>query len=122
MPADTPYVFANVEPMPQAVVDEYADMMKQMWPSMFGTYSRLLDEARDLTDEQRKVARAILDEVKALAEKGSGADAGFTSAAHFATYGVGLIPVVRWELADPQKLRDTVARVEGKAGSEARHR
>ncbi|HVJ61103.1 MAG TPA: hypothetical protein VM555_00100 [Tahibacter sp.] len=117
VPADTPYVFANVEPMPQAVVDEYADMMKQMWPSMFGTYSRLLDEAKDLTDEQRKVARAILDEVKALAEKGSGADAGFTSAAHFATYGVGLIPVVRWELADPQKLRDTVARVEGKAGA-----
>lgn len=117
VPADTPYVFANAEPLPQAVRDEYVGMMRQMWPPVFGVYDRLVNEAKDLTDEQRKIVRAILDETKALAAKGSGEDAGFTGAARFAMYGVGLVPVLRWELADPAKLRAAVARVEEKAGA-----
>jgi hypothetical protein len=117
VPADTPYVFANIEPVPQAVRDEYVAVMKPMWPTMLGMYTRLADEAKGLTDEQRKIVRAILDEVKTFAEKGSGEDAGFTGNAHFALYGVGLVPVTRWELADPAKLRATVARVEEKGGA-----
>ena len=117
VPADTAYVFANIEPVPQAVRDEYVGMMKQMWPLVFGTYDRLVNEAKELTDEQRKIVRAILDETRTLAEKGSAEDAGFTGNARFAMYGIGLVPVVRWELADPAKLRATVARVEEKAGA-----
>lgn len=116
-PADTPYVFANIDPLPQAVRDQYFSSLKPMWPAVLGTYTRLIDDAKDLTDEQRKVARAILDEFGAFAEKGSAAEAGFTGEARFALYGVGLVPVARWEIADADKLRATVARVEAKAGA-----
>ncbi|UXI69354.1 hypothetical protein [Tahibacter amnicola] len=117
VPADTPYVFANLEPMPQPVIDEWQKAMKEIWPLSFGMYERMLDRADTMPETERKAARAVLEEIKTHATAGTLNELGFKGSVRAAVYGVGLVPVARVELASAEALRATVARVEGKAGA-----
>jgi predicted regulator of Ras-like GTPase activity (Roadblock/LC7/MglB family) len=120
VPADTPYVFANLEPTPQPVLDQWSQMTREVWPLSLGMYQRMLDKAQaDAPDATAiKAARAVLDEISAHVSAGTTEQLGFKGSTHIAVFGVGILPVARLQLADPNALRAAIARVETKAGAQ----
>src|SRR5215468_4003815 len=63
-PADTPYAFANLEPSPAQVLAAQSKRMQMMWPSVFGMYDEMLANAEALPERPKKIARALLDELR----------------------------------------------------------
>lgn len=118
VPADTPYVFANVERMPQATVDAFfqqSEPLLNLWSSQFALIDAKLAEAPD-AEPATKWMRAVSAEFKGKPLRQAIADIGLDPQAMSAIYGVGLVPVARLSLADPTKFGAFVARVEAGAG------
>ena len=172
VPADTPYVFANIEPAPADVSAEWIGKLDKSG-KIGDIYASQLDAAAQMirnqaektatncppadaanadasaspdpakadsanadpakpnaapdsncggTDTaQRDKALKLIDAVKSEV---AGKDAhglmdllGLSPQTHFAFYGIGLVPVLRLELAKPDNLRATIARLETKSGS-----
>ncbi len=120
VPADTPYVYANLEPTPAAVIEQWSRRMTEYWPAMFGMYDGLLQQAGDKADAQSlhfvKIARVLLDEVKTRDSLDKWRAIGFKPEGRAAIYGVGLVPVLRLELGDAAAFKAEVARIEEKLG------
>lgn len=124
VPADTPYVFANLEPTPKAINDAW---MKSFEP-MLGHYETMLNStAKALEAEDAEGDPAVRERaarvIRALAAEFSGKltlegiqTLGFSTEPRFAMYGVGLVPVVRLELKDAEAFKALVARVEQRVG------
>lgn len=115
-PADTPYVWANPEPMPAAVIDHWSQQMHDVWPIMIGIYENALGNMPALDDRERRIVSALLDELKTHDSWDKLRELGFKPDARFAVYGVGLVPVARLELGDANAFRATIARIEQKVG------
>ncbi|MEO8012093.1 MAG: hypothetical protein ABI650_10650 [Dokdonella sp.] len=121
VPADTAFVIANSEPAPAAAVATWSRQMQGMWPIVTGMYERLLGElptdgAAD-SARVRTVFSAILAELKGRDTPEKWAEIGFTTKARSAIYGVGMVPVLRIELANEEGFRAMIARVETNSGS-----
>lgn len=121
VPADTPFVIANAEPTPDAVADMWSQQMKTIWPTVINLYDGMLakipDDGSPETASTKRVVQAILTELKGRDSVEKWAEAGFTTKARSALYGVGMVPVLRVELGDPDKFRAMVARIEKDAGA-----
>jgi hypothetical protein len=120
VPADTPYVYANIEPTPAPIIEQWSKRMQAYLPTLLSLYDHALDRAGATgdADSQRalKIAHALLDELETHADWDKLRQIGFKPDAHVAFYGVGMVPVLRLELADPAMFRAEVARVEEKVG------
>jgi hypothetical protein len=120
VPADTAYVYANIDALPTAVTDQWSVRMHEYWPAVFGIYDQLLQQADANGDahSQRwiKVARTLIEEIQEHDSLEKLRQIGFKPDAHVAFYGVGMVPVVRLELGDPAAFKAEVARIEGKIG------
>lgn len=118
VPADTPYVFANTEPAPDAAVANWRAQMQGAWPLLVETMDHALAELSDKPESAgaAKVFAAILDEVRDRSTPEQWQQAGFEPKAHAAIYGIDLLPVMRLELSDPDAFRAMLARIEQKAG------
>lgn len=119
IPADTPYVVANVEPLPEATVQVFAAQMKVFWPVMFDQFAPVLTELEKDPKhaDAARVVRALYDELAPRDTPEKLAEIGLGMKVRSALYGVGLIPVLRVELADADAFRAAVARVETKSGA-----
>ncbi len=119
VPADTPYVVANVEPLPESTVQVFAAQMKVFWPVMFEQFAPVLTELEKDPKhaDAARVVRALYDELAPRDTPEKLAEIGLGMKVRSALYGVGLIPVLRVELADADAFRATVARVETKSGA-----
>lgn len=120
IPADTPYVIAAIEPMPDAFMDAW---IKQTDPVM-ATYVEFFDLTLAKMQEEGEADPRALALLQAMKAEIAGkpvrqimADWGLSLAPRSAIYGLDLIPVVRLEIADEAKLRQTVARFEAAAGA-----
>lgn len=112
-PADTPYVFANLEPMPDAVIDSWSKLMTPVQAA----YAAMLEEARAKIeqDDDPEKARRTLAVMELFQDKLSlegWERIGFTRKGRMALYGVGVLPVLRVELGDPDALRAFFAEIE----------
>ncbi|MEO8803207.1 MAG: hypothetical protein ABI304_03225 [Rudaea sp.] len=120
VPADTPYVYANLERTPKAVTEQWSKHMQEYWPVAFGMYDGMLAKLDKQADAKSapflKIAHAVVDELKALDSVDKLRAIGVRPDALIAAYGVGMAPVVRIELGDPVAFKAEVARVEQKAG------
>lgn len=118
VPADTPYVFANLEPAPKAVFDK---LMAKLEPIM-GELNGLLDAqlaaapAGDAASTSDKVGRAILEEMKGRLNQKGLEELGLSAQTRMVIYGIGVLPAIRMELKNPDAFRAAVARVEAKSG------
>src|SRR6185437_2634933 len=63
-PADTPYAYANLEPMPADVLAAQSKQMHAIWPLVFEQYDAILNDANALDERSRKIAKAVLDELR----------------------------------------------------------
>lgn len=118
-PAATPWLLANLEPVPQQALDGWWKNAEQM----LGVYGRALDsaiadiEARDPDATAARVARALREELRGKFDRAGWESLGFTGQARSAVYGIGLVPVLRMELGDADAFRAFIARVEARAGA-----
>ena len=117
-PAQTPYLLANIEPVPAAAVDTWmknAEQMMPMYEKMLDTMTAQLEG--DTPDALGvRVLKAARDEFKGKFNRAGMEGIGFTMESRSAVYGIGLIPVIRLELGDPDAFRSFVARMETKVG------
>lgn len=117
-PADTPYAYANLEPMPAAVTEQWSKPMQDYWPTLFAMYESMLQDSKlGLDEHTRHIAVALLDELKTHGSWDRLRMIGFKPDARIALYGVGIVPVLRLELDDPAAFRAEVAHVEQNAGA-----
>jgi len=117
VPADTPYVYANLQPVPAATTEQWSKPLQEYWPSLFSMYQSMLQDPKlGLSDRTRRIAGAIMDEFKTHADWQRLRQIGLKPDARVAIYGVGLVPVLRLELGDAAALRAEIARVEQAAG------
>ena len=118
VPADTPYLIANIERMPQATIDAFmqqSEPVLAMWRSQFDLMHKRLSQ--DGTNQAAtKWLNALHAEFKDKPMAQGIADIGLDPRALSAIYGIGLVPVARLTLADPAAFRAFVARLEASAG------
>ena len=62
-PADTPYAYANLEPMPADVLAAQSKHMHAFWPLLFEQYDAMLNDA-ELGARPHKILSAVLDELR----------------------------------------------------------
>ena len=116
-PADTPYLFANFKPAPDAVREAWMKRSATLMQYSSASYKHIADTLRDRNPD---LARVLDEMAVEMANMKSPAEVvkttGFSQAAHFAIYGIGIAPVARMELADPAAFRALIARMEKSVG------
>ncbi|MCE5234299.1 MAG: hypothetical protein ABFC67_00930 [Mizugakiibacter sp.] len=116
VPADTPYVFANADPLPEAVLQAYEQHMPTLWKAQFGGFGQLADALREKDPDTARALDAVGAEIGNLDTPQKWRQAGVDTRGHYAFYGVGLAPVARVELADAAAFRALVGRIEQRMG------
>lgn len=119
IPAETPYVIAGLKPMPAAVATKMFDAMDPLFAQMQAELKNELANLGEAATEQDKLGKAILEELDGKLNAKGLESLGMSTTPTFALYGIGLMPVMRVELADPKALEAAIARVETKAGVKA---
>jgi len=120
VPADTPYVYANIEPAPAAVSEQWSRRMHEYLPAALGVYENALDRigaAKPDDAHAIAAARALIDTLKTHDTWDKLRELGLKPDMRVAFYGVGLVPVLRMELGDANKFRATIADIEHKSGA-----
>ncbi len=121
VPADTPYVIASTEALP----DSLADKLEPTIDEVLEAYQRILRHAmaEELVKlsaeeggaEKAEKLQALVDEVVSLMSIEGIRGAGIDRDSAFVFYGNGLLPVIRFELTDGAAFDAAIARIESKA-------
>ncbi len=119
IPADSPYVFASLEPVPAEVMDKFFTALAPLTAKADAEMGKALAKAKAGQGTDDKVAAALIEEFKGNLNKKGLEKMGISTTPSFALYGVGVLPVFRFELKDPKAFKDLIARVEKKAGQKA---
>jgi hypothetical protein len=121
IPADSPYVFASLEPLPDDVLDKLEPKIDRILAS----YKVLLQEIVVMAaesddegdnDEDKAKAIAAVNELSSLLSVDGLRGAGFERDSRSVLYGNGLLPVLRLEVSDGALFEATLARIEESAG------
>ena len=121
VPADTPYVFAMLDPLP----DEVADKLEPKVDAILTSYQRVLrvivqmsaEKSAESEDDEGlpKELVAALEEFSGLLTIEGLRSAGIERDSTMVLYGVGLLPVLRVTLSNGELLDAAIARIEAKA-------
>ena len=114
IPADTPYVFAAIDPMNAALRDRIYGSLGDNFAKSLATADKLI-KAED--EPWKRAMSAVIESLRGTDLKKWTETLGFGKSPRFAIYGLGLLPVLRWELADAGKLRAVVTKAIAAAGS-----
>jgi hypothetical protein len=120
-PADTPYLLANLEPVPEDVIDAFLTRLQPVFESMQEQLSKARTEMEssqgEYTDESHsRLAYALLQELDGKLNRSGLESMGFDLGAEKVVYGLGAFPVIRLGLSDTEALRATILRVLNNAG------
>ncbi len=114
VPAETPYAIASLVPAPLKELLPWARAFEAATPGAVEFLEgRLADET---TKPRRKLAAALFLELRGHATEEGLAELGFSSAPRGVVYGVGVLPVATFEIADADKVDAFLRRVEERAG------
>lgn len=106
VPADTPWIVASLEPLPDDVVRRYA----QVWDAFADGMQTTIDEIDPSTLDPETLA--VLRELDGRLSREGLRQLGFLPDGRFVLYGVGLAPVLRLPLSDPAKVRAMLERID----------
>ncbi len=120
-PADTAYVFADLETTPKEITDAYLarfqpalDVISEKVTSFQADYESGNYEGNQMAE----LATAVLDELGGSLSADNLENLGISLQANHVVYAMGIFPVIRIELDDAQKLRDAIGRIEITMGFE----
>ncbi|MEZ4469580.1 MAG: hypothetical protein R3F60_02020 [bacterium] len=117
VPADTPYVMANLAPLP---ADFSAKLGTALDPLFKKLEAELASEKGRLGDSpEDKLGKAVIEELEGNLSRAGMEKLGLDPDMRFVIYGLGLMPVMRIQLKDAATFKATIARIEGKAGMKA---
>ena len=120
IPADTPYLAANLEPLPEDVVDAYLQRLQPVFDEMqiqLSAARRELEagQSEDATtagpDPAARLALALIRELDGKLSRAGLSTLGLDVLSHKVMYGLGAFPVLRMGLSDPVALRASIQRV-----------
>jgi hypothetical protein len=113
VPADTPYVFANLETLDDDTRTALIGQANERLPGQLNQMKTLADELDDKGNtDAAHLLRAFVAELDGKNIETFAKNAGLDIKGHSAVYGVGLSPVARLELTDPVAFEGFVARLE----------
>lgn len=115
-PADTPYVIGNLEPAPEAVRESWWANSESVLAMYMPFMQKTLAQAKPEERAKHPLGFAIADELFQLDTRAEIEALGLDGRQRAAIYGVGLLPVLRMELADPGPLKALLGRAEAKSG------
>ena len=123
IPADSPYVFASLAPLPDDVMDRLEPKLDRILVSYQSVLREVVAQQTaqadtELEAEEAEKVQAFVDELAGLLSIDGLRDAGIDRDSLGAFYGNGLLPVMRFELSDSDKFEATLARLEERAGSQ----
>ncbi|NNE61945.1 MAG: hypothetical protein HKN35_13710 [Woeseia sp.] len=123
--ADTPYLFAALEPLPDDIYEKIEPRMKQLMSSYQDVIRLSLlqsmehdGDGEELSEEDQQRVTAVLERVLELFSSEGLREAGFDRESKVMLYGKGLLPVLRISLSDADAFEETLAAVEADAGTE----
>jgi hypothetical protein len=119
VPADTVYVYADLEPVPEEITDSYVNRTQPVLDVVSEQISKFqasYKSGEHQDDQAARLASAVLDELGGSLSKESLNKLGISLQAHHVIYAKDLFPVVRLGLSDMQALRDAITRIEAKMG------
>jgi hypothetical protein len=119
VPADTPYVFANPEPLPDDVLDKLEpgiDTMLRAYATLIRTVVDVeLEKAGEdngTAEEDADRMDAVAAELESLMTLDGLRSAGIGRESTMVLYGEGLLPVFRLQLTDSALMEQTISRIE----------
>src|SRR5690348_4180192 len=116
-PADTPYLYANFKPLPDDVRQAMNKRTFALMQYSAASYKRMAQMLAANNPDLARVLDEVADEMSAIrTPQQLEQTTGFSQQARFAFYGIGLAPVARIELADPDAFRGLIARIEKSIG------
>lgn len=122
VPADSPYVFASIAPLPDAVFDKLdpkIDRILQSYETLLREIAGMaIEKSTDDGDdsEDAEKAAAVIAELSSLMSVDGLRGAGFDRKSTAVFYGNGLLPVLRIEVSDGALFESALSRIEEKAG------
>lgn len=112
VPADTPYVVANLEPVPEAVIDSFLARLQPVLDTMQTELSEARTELESQEDHPGSLlVQALLTEFDGKLSRPGLESLGFDLNSRRVLYGMGAFPVIRVGLSDAQVFRDSIMRV-----------
>jgi len=117
VPADTAYVYADLETVPEAITDAYTARFQPVLDVISKQISQFQTEyqaGEHEGDQAARLAAAVLDELGGSLSEESLNKLGISLQSHYVFYAKGVFPVVRIALSDAQQLRNAIARIETK--------
>ena len=122
IPADTPYVFASTQPLPDKVADKLESASDEILKSYQSFMRQMMNEelAKKSAEEEGKQEdteqfRGFMEEILSLLSIEGARSMGIERDSAFAFYGNGLLPVLRLELSDSKLFDAAIARIEDKS-------
>jgi hypothetical protein len=119
VPADTPYVFAQLTPVPEEYFKSYLAPIAGSMTDALEQFNTLLTSNAELADDLGLWYRLLLvlaEELKGKVSMEGMAELGINTRPRMVLYGLGLFPAMRAELADGAKFKAFLKRIAGKAG------
>lgn len=110
--ADSIYVFANLEPLPEGLSERFWKAAEPVWETNEETYAELAESV------DSPLAKALLAEVLAIDSREAFEARGLNSNGLWAVHGMGLYPVVHWQLSDPAAFEAMLDRAATEAGTD----
>ena len=118
VPADTPYLYATLEPTPSDLIDHFIGKGQPMLDDAQKELSAELARLENDSNEHALLGKAILEEFDGKLSRAGLESLGLSMQANFLAYGYGPFPVIRIGIGDASAIRATVARVLAKTGHE----
>ena len=121
VPANSAYVFANIEPVPEDISAVYLDRFQpviDVLAERVAEFRSDYDAGNYADNEIALLATAVLEELGGSLSPEGLENLGISMQAHHTFYAAGVFPVIRVSLGDAEKLRAAIARIETKMGFE----
>ena len=119
VPADTPYLYANIEATPPEVIDAFilrAGPALAAVRELFDDLDIKISTSDTEEHHEARLVAALLTEFDGKLNREGLESLGLSLESHVAIYGMGVFPVIRVSLHDADALRGAIARVETASG------
>jgi len=116
VPADTPYVVANLDVLDDDTRKALLAQADAQLPAEMAQLRSTADDLAEKDPDASRLLKAIIAELDGKTIESFAQNAGLNMKGHSAFYGLGLSPVVRFELIDPKAFEAFVGRLEAAYG------